>query len=99
MFLISTCTGPDVLPVGDLGIRKAIMIRYGLPALPGPAEMDRDRRAVAPVPDARVPVPVAVAVRDAGVSGGGGGGGRRRERCTGGACKARTVRHSRPRPT
>ena len=30
---------PDVLPVGDLGIRKAIMILYGLPALPGAAEI------------------------------------------------------------
>ena len=31
------------------------MIEYGLPALPGPAELSSDRRAVAPVPDARVP--------------------------------------------
>ena len=38
MFLIIHLHRPDVLPVGDLGIRKAIMKRYGLPALPGPAE-------------------------------------------------------------
>ena len=38
MFLIIHLRRPDVLPVGDLGIRKAIMNRYGLPALPGPAE-------------------------------------------------------------
>jgi DNA-3-methyladenine glycosylase II len=39
MFLIIHLRRPDVLPVGDLGIRKAIMSRYGLPALPGPAEI------------------------------------------------------------
>ena len=39
MFLIIHLRRPDVLPVGDLGIRKAIMNRYGLPALPGPAEI------------------------------------------------------------
>ena len=39
MFLIIHLRRPDVLPVGDLGIRKAIMILYGLPALPGPAEV------------------------------------------------------------
>jgi DNA-3-methyladenine glycosylase II len=39
MFLIIHLRRPDVLPVGDLGIRKAIMTRYGLPALPGPAEI------------------------------------------------------------
>jgi DNA-3-methyladenine glycosylase II len=32
---------PDVLAVGDLGIRRAMMIRYGLPALPASAEMER----------------------------------------------------------
>ncbi len=39
MFLIIHLRRPDVLPVGDLGIRKAIMNRYGLPALPAPAEI------------------------------------------------------------
>jgi DNA-3-methyladenine glycosylase II len=32
---------PDVLPVGDLGIRRAIMLAYGLPELPEAAEMER----------------------------------------------------------
>jgi DNA-3-methyladenine glycosylase II len=32
---------PDVLPVGDLGIRRAIMVAYGLDGLPAPAEMER----------------------------------------------------------
>jgi len=41
MFLMFHLQRPDVLPVGDLGIRRAIMIRYGLEALPAPAEMER----------------------------------------------------------
>ena len=39
MFLMIHLHRPDVLPVGDLGIRRAVMIRYGLPALPKPAEV------------------------------------------------------------
>jgi DNA-3-methyladenine glycosylase II len=39
MFLIIHLRRPDVLPVGDLGIRKAVMNLYDLPALPGPAEL------------------------------------------------------------
>jgi DNA-3-methyladenine glycosylase II len=39
MFLMFHLQRPDVLPVGDLGIRRAVMIRYGLPALPDPAEL------------------------------------------------------------
>jgi 3-methyladenine DNA glycosylase/8-oxoguanine DNA glycosylase len=27
--------------VGDLGIRRAVMVRYGLPALPGAAELEQ----------------------------------------------------------
>jgi len=34
MFLIFHLGRPDVLPVGDLGIRRAVQIRYGLEALP-----------------------------------------------------------------
>ncbi|MEA2146342.1 MAG: DNA-3-methyladenine glycosylase [Solirubrobacteraceae bacterium] len=34
MFLMFHLGRPDVLPVGDLGIRKAIMTRYGLKSLP-----------------------------------------------------------------
>lgn len=40
MFLMFHLQRPDILAVGDLGIRKAMMIRYGLEALPGPAEME-----------------------------------------------------------
>jgi DNA-3-methyladenine glycosylase II len=40
MFLMFHLQRPDVLAVGDLGIRKAMMIQYGLEALPAPAEME-----------------------------------------------------------
>jgi DNA-3-methyladenine glycosylase II len=41
MFLIFHLGRPDVLPVGDLGIRRAMMLAYDLPELPAPAEMER----------------------------------------------------------
>jgi len=41
MFLMFHLQRPDVMPVGDLGIRRAVMIRYGLEQLPGPAELER----------------------------------------------------------
>ncbi|HEY0581901.1 MAG TPA: DNA-3-methyladenine glycosylase 2 family protein [Chloroflexota bacterium] len=40
MFLMFHLQRPDVLAVGDLGIRRAVMQRYGLPALPTPAELE-----------------------------------------------------------
>ena len=41
MFLMFFLERPDVLPTGDLGIRKAIQAEYGLEELPGPDEMTR----------------------------------------------------------
>jgi DNA-3-methyladenine glycosylase II len=41
MFLMFTLRRPDVLAVGDLGIRRAIKDLYALDALPSPAEMER----------------------------------------------------------
>ncbi len=41
MFLMFHLGRPDVLAVGDLGIRRAIMIAYGLDHLPEPAEIER----------------------------------------------------------
>ena len=38
MFLIFALNRPDVLPVGDLGIRVGIRTHYGLDALPSPAQ-------------------------------------------------------------
>ena len=61
MFLMFHLGRPDVLPVGDLGIRRAIERAYGLDALPEADRDGADRRAVAAAPHARVPLPVALA--------------------------------------
>jgi DNA-3-methyladenine glycosylase II len=41
MFLMFTLHRPDVLAVGDLGIRNAVRTQYGLDALPTPAELEQ----------------------------------------------------------
>jgi DNA-3-methyladenine glycosylase II len=41
MFLMSHLQRPDVLAVGDLGIRRAIELAYGLPELPDPPTIER----------------------------------------------------------
>jgi DNA-3-methyladenine glycosylase II len=41
MFLIFHLGRPDVLPVGDLGIRRAVKVEYGLDELPSPSELER----------------------------------------------------------
>ena len=41
MFLIFHLARPDVVSAGDLGIRRAIQIAYGLDALPGPEDLER----------------------------------------------------------
>jgi DNA-3-methyladenine glycosylase II len=41
MFLLFALRRPDVLPVGDYGVRAAMKKAYGLPHLPKPAEMER----------------------------------------------------------
>jgi DNA-3-methyladenine glycosylase II len=41
MFLMFHLGRPDILPVGDLGIRKAVQIQYGLKELPKPAEIEQ----------------------------------------------------------
>ena len=41
MFLIFHLGRPDVLSTGDLGIRRAVQLTYGLDDLPGPEEMER----------------------------------------------------------
>ena len=40
MFLLRELGRPDVLPSGDVGIRKAVQKVYGLPAPPTPAEVE-----------------------------------------------------------
>lgn len=39
MFLMFHLHRPDILPVGDLGIRRAVKIHYGLAEMPTPAEL------------------------------------------------------------
>jgi DNA-3-methyladenine glycosylase II len=39
MFLMFTLHRPDVLPVGDLGVRNAVRDAYGLDAAPTPQEL------------------------------------------------------------
>jgi len=41
MFLMFALQRPDVLPVGDLGIRNAIRKAYALEVLPAPAEIEQ----------------------------------------------------------
>jgi DNA-3-methyladenine glycosylase II len=41
LFLMFQLQRPDVFPVGDLGIRRAVMVRYGLDQMPTPAEAER----------------------------------------------------------
>ena len=41
MFLIFHLARPDVLPVGDLGVRRAAMIEYGLRKLPSPERLTK----------------------------------------------------------
>jgi DNA-3-methyladenine glycosylase II len=41
MFLMFHLQRPDVVAVGDLGIRRAVMLRYGLDALPDAATVER----------------------------------------------------------
>jgi DNA-3-methyladenine glycosylase II len=41
MFMMFHLGRPDVLPVGDLGIRRAVERAYGLAGLPDPAELTR----------------------------------------------------------
>jgi len=41
MFLMFHLARPDVLSVGDLGIRRAVQIAYGMDDLPGPEELER----------------------------------------------------------
>ena len=83
MFLMFHLQRPDVLPVGDLGIRHAIERAYALDEIPDAATMERDRRTVAPAPHAGLPLPLALArqradVAPAGSALGGRRSGRRR---------------------
>ena len=59
MFLLFHLQRPDVLSGGDLGIRKAIQVEYGLEEMPPPVRT-RDRRALATPPQPRFALPLGV---------------------------------------
>ncbi len=67
MFLMFHLERPDVLPTGDLGIRRAIERAYESGRAAGPDRDGGDRRAVAPAPHAGLPLPVALADERTGV--------------------------------
>ena len=41
MFLIFHLGRPDVVSIGDLGIRRAVQLAYGMDDLPDPTQMER----------------------------------------------------------
>ncbi|XP_010254809.1 PREDICTED: uncharacterized protein LOC104595671 isoform X2 [Nelumbo nucifera] len=41
MFMIFSLHRPDVLPVGDIGVRKGVQLLYGLDQLPRPSQMEQ----------------------------------------------------------
>ena len=59
MFLMFELGRPDVLPTGDLGVRKGMQAAYGLPETPTPKRAQRDRRALVALPHRRLLVHVA----------------------------------------
>jgi DNA-3-methyladenine glycosylase II len=48
LFLIFSLGRADVIASGDLGIRRAIMVAYGLPEMPTPTEVDARAQAWKP---------------------------------------------------
>ena len=48
VFLLLHLGRPDVVVGGDLGIRKAVMVEYGLAAMPTPKEVEERAEAWRP---------------------------------------------------
>ena len=67
MFLIFHLGRPDVISTGDLGIRRATQIAYGLDELPGPTELERIAEPWRPAPDPRLPLPLALPPQHTGL--------------------------------
>ncbi len=59
MYLMFHMGRPDVLPVGDLGVRNGMRLVYGLDAPPTPGEAREIRRSLGAVPVGRLVVHVA----------------------------------------
>ena len=63
MFLLFHLERPDVLSGGDLGIRKAIQIEYGLEEMPTPTRVLEIGEPWQPAPQPRLALPLGVAGR------------------------------------
>ena len=68
VFLMFHLERPDVLPVGDLGIRRAVQVEYGLDELPQRDQLLEIGRALAPAPHPRQRLPLGNAAQRARVS-------------------------------
>ena len=88
MFLIFHLERPDVLSGGDLGIRKAVQLEYGLEEMPTPERVLEIGEPLEPTPQPRQPLPLGVA-----------GGGPRRLSQAGGRTRPPSSTSRRPRPT
>ena len=62
----STSAGPT-LPVGDLGIKRAVQVEYGLADLPDAAELERIAEPWRPHRSLAPPLPLALAGQQAGL--------------------------------
>ena len=61
MFLLFHLERPDVLSGGDLGIRKAVQIEYGLEEMPPPQQVLEIGERLAAAPQPRLPLSLGVA--------------------------------------
>ena len=68
MFLMFHLGRPDVLPVGDQGIRNAVKVAVPAAQAAGREAAREDRPPLAPVPDAGVPLPLELAGQQAGAA-------------------------------
>ena len=69
MFLIFHLGRPDMLPVGDLGVRRAVQLDVrAATSCPTPAELERIAEPWRPVPLAGEPLPLALARQRAGLT-------------------------------
>ena len=68
MYLMFQLGRPDVVAPGDLGIRRAIMIAYGLLAMPLPPEVVSIAEPWRPHRTLGLPLPVALDRRDTGMT-------------------------------
>ena len=69
MFLMFHLGRPDVLPVGDQGIRRAVKVEYRLRKFPDPKRLEKIAKPWRPLPHAGLPLPLELAGQHAGLIG------------------------------